>query len=381
MKNKNIIIVLCFLFLSSYAQQVSQLEIDENSKSGNLKDIISSFYQLTTKDLSGDQKSIGFNSTLYAIRSKADPNLLLDVNYIRERFARNFQLNFKIDLDKTYKYSGFTGGITYALINNRDQTMANYAGTPLDTDFSNLLALLNVEQANHVASIMGNPAIVNKSAELQLLQNAIDEILDNENLSLNPPVGSYAYQILSSINPKILASSYLNSAGAVINNRDDLMTNIANYYNELQSKGLLAISVDGSSDEIGKFNKASFGLTYLKGNREATNEIDVRGKLIYADTLLSDHMPRLELNAKAGLNFKFGGNSKRQNTFEIKAIFEYNKILKNVLPDEKEENFLANADFRFRLTDNLWIPLIIKYDIEKSNFLGFLNITYNFEAL
>lgn len=378
---KNILIIMCICSLNADAQVVNQLQIDENSKSGNFKDIITSFYQLTTKDLSGDEKSIGFNSTIYAIKSKADPNLLLDVNYIQEKFARNFQFNFKIDLDKTYKYNGFTGGITYAVINNRDETMANFTGSELDTKYTYLSGAINAQVVIIAGMIHINPAIPDKSKEFQLLQDAVDEILDDKKpvlASSNP----YVANILAAINPGIAGNSYTDETGIAITNRDQLMTNInvlvEDYYKELQSKGLLTISTDGSSNETGKFNKASFGLTYLKGNKEAWNEIDIRGKLMYADTLQTGHMPRIALNANAGLNLKFGGNSKNQNTFEIKAAFEFNKIVKNILPDEKEETFFAKTDFRFRITDNLWIPITVKYDIEKSNFLGFLNISYNF---
>jgi hypothetical protein len=40
--------------------------------------------------------------------------------------------------------------------------------------------------------------------------------------------------------------------------------------------------------------------------------------------------------------------------------------------------FSANAEIRLRVAEDLWIPFVIKYDIKNSNFLGFLNITYNF---
>lgn len=379
---KIIQILMCSSIFVSNAQ-FKQVKIDENSRSGNFKDIITSFYQLTTKDLTGDEKSIGFNSTLFAIKSKVDPNLLLDVNYITHTFSRNFQFNFKIDLDKAYKYNGFTGGIKYAIINNRDNTMANFSGTPLDTRYTNLIGILNIEQAQILANIVGSPAITNKAKELELLQDAVDEILDNKKLSLSPAAGSYCAQILTAINPKILALGYTDSNGILIGNRDQLMTNlndlVESYYKQLQSKGLLVLSTDGTADEVGKFNKASFELTYLKGNSEAWNEIDLRAKLTYADTLQTGQLPRFGFNAKAGWNLKFGGNSKKQNDFEIKATFEYNNILKSILPNEKKETFLANADFRFRLNDNFWIPITIKYDIEKSNFLGFLNVTYNFD--
>ena len=380
---KIILTIMCFYTFSSIAQ-TNKLKVNENAKSGNFKDLITSFYQLTTKDLTGDEKSLAFNASLFAIKSKADPSLLIDKNYINEGFSRNFQFTFKVNLDKVYKYNGFTGGIKYAIINNRDSTMVNFVNTDLDTQYSYLSGLIYDEQKRIIKSIIKDDSI-DISKEINSLQDAVNEILDNKNLSLNAKEGTYTKQILDNINQQIATKNYVDAKSNKISNRNELLSNLNNlannYYKELQSKGLFVLEADGSADEIGKFNKASFGLNYLKGNKEAWNEIDLRTKLIYADTLQTEHLPRLNFNAKAGWNLKFGGNSNNQNNFEIKAALEYNKILRNILPDEKKESFFANADFRFRISDNLWIPITVKYDIEKSNFLGFLNVTYNFENL
>ena len=48
---------------------------------------------------------------------------------------------------------------------------------------------------------------------------------------------------------------------------------------------------------------------------------------------------------------------------------------------EKKDVFTANADIRIRIIENLWIPLTVKYDLNKKNFLGFLNVALNFNAL
>lgn len=370
--------IVCLLTYILNAQ-VNLVEVNENSKSGNYKDILTSFYQLAVKDFSGEEKSIGFNSTLFALKSKANPNLLKDVNYIEATFSRNFQFNFKIDLNKDLKYTGFTGGISYALINNRDETLANFRGTPLEAKYNDLSEFLGTVQATIGNQIALDATISDKKKEFELLQNAVDEILDYKS-DLTSSKNPYVNKILKAIDPQIASKGY----GETITNSSGLMAHLNEltqaYYKELQSKGLLTIATDGTSNESGKFNKASFSITYLKGNKEAWNEIDLRAKLIYADTLVTDHLPRTELNTKIGSNFKFGNDYKKQSYLEIKAVAEYNKIFNNVLSDEDDEVITANAEIRLRIADDLWIPLVIKYDIEKANFLGFLNVTYNFEG-
>ncbi len=106
--------------------------------------------------------------------------------------------------------------------------------------------------------------------------------------------------------------------------------------------------------------------------------MDLRAKFAYADTTALN-MPRTAFNAKAGWNFKILKNkADNKSVFELKFYGEYNKIFRNALPDEEENNILADADIRLRITDELWLPFTIKYDTKNSNFLGFLNVTYNF---
>jgi hypothetical protein len=375
-------IIVCLLTYISNAQ-VKLVEINENSKSGNYKDILTSFYQLAVKDFSGEEKSIGFNSTLFALKSKADPNLLKDKDYIEATFSRNFQFNFKVDLNKDFKYAGFTGGISYAPINNRDRTLANFRGTPLETKYTDLSGFLSTAQVAIGNQIILDATISDKKKTLELLQDAVDEILDYKS-DLSSIENPYINKILGEIDSQIAAKGYVDTNMKAITNSSGLMAHLnelsEDYYKELQSKGLLTITTDGTSNESGKFNKASFGIAYLKGNKEAWNEIDLRAKLVYADTLVTDHLPRTAFNAKVGWNFKFGNDYKKQSYLEIKAVAEYNKIFNNLLPDEEEEVYSGNAEIRIRITDDLWIPFIVKYDIEKANFLGFLNVTYNLEG-
>ena len=46
----------------------------------------------------------------------------------------------------------------------------------------------------------------------------------------------------------------------------------------------------------------------------------------------------------------------------------------------KKDKFMANADLRLRIFENFWLPLTIKYDLDKGKFLGFLDIEFNFDA-
>ena len=60
------------------------IAVADDLKSGNYKDILSSFFQFASQNLTGSQKSIAFNGTLFALKAEADPDLLKDYNFVNE---------------------------------------------------------------------------------------------------------------------------------------------------------------------------------------------------------------------------------------------------------------------------------------------------------
>jgi hypothetical protein len=368
------VILLCILYLLSINSNAQDKDLHqmvndtvkkyENAKSGNYKDILTSFFQLATTNFTGSNKTIEMNTTLFAIKAKANPELTTG-NFQEERFSRNFQFNFKLNIDDKYKYKGFTGGATYAIVNGRDRKLAVLTKTIFGKQYEPFQELIQ--------EIYRENKFINQT-EADNFDAAYEDIMNLKTYSAN----DFHRLLLSKFKEK--AKKY--------NIKEDNMDVFAkslkklsdNEYKKIDSKALWTLSVDGSAQEKGKFNKASIGTIFLQGIKEKS-EIDARAKIVYADTLTIAPMPRMDFNAKLGVNFKIAKGYKNVSYFEIKGSMEYNKILKNIMPNEKKEIFLGNAEIRVRLANDLWLPLIIKYDIENSNFLGFLNLSYNFGAL
>ena len=374
------IITYSFLLISFFSfSQSNESELvkkNENSKSGNYKDVFSSFLQLASENFDPKTKSLNFNSTLFTIKSKADPELLKDENIRKAGFSRNFQFNVKLDLDNNYKYKGFTGGFTYAIVNGRDKSLAVLTDSKygdLHEKFKKMLTKIRTELVKEMSSISDD-------TERQKATDALDEEIENIK-NANEPTNSSIYN-------NIIVK--YNKSNSIIEgySDNDIKTLVAHIkklkdseYEKIDAKPLWTISADGTANTDCKFNKASLGTIFLVGNNKAWNEIDLRAKLTYTDTLKLEHLPRTGFNAKAGMNFKIGKDSNQKSYFEVKVYGEYNAIFNNLIADEKKSNFLANSDIRIRLTDDLWIPITIKYDTDKANFLGFLNVTYNFNPI
>jgi hypothetical protein len=351
----------------------------EYSKSGNYKDIFTSFFQLASTNFTGKEKTFDINTTLFAVKAKANPDLYKDVNYVKEKFSRNFQFNFKINLDENYNYKGFTGGATYALINKRDKQLVNFSETQLQNDYKEILKKTSMAQNSLIdkttrnSSLSGVDKIKIGNAVNLYIQSTLNlEEIKKEELDT---IG-ITQEEFDTISTELITE--INKDNEVKKNIEALHSLRTEYFETIDAKPLWTVSVDGSADANGKFNKASIGSIFLKGNKNANQEIDIRAKLTYLDTLVLNSLPRVDFKTTAGVNFKISKSKENVSYFEAKAALEYNAVLKNALENEKKDTFFANAEVRIRLTNDLWFPILIKYDIEKANFLGFLNITYNF---
>jgi hypothetical protein len=306
----------------------------------------------------------------------ADLEEVKDLTINKSYFLRNFQINAKVNLDENYKYNGFSGGFTYAVVNKRDKATINLAKTLYGTSRE-----IFMTQFAQIQSTLAT-GLQDGSPELDMLNEASDNIL-NDNLEELDDTKNPYYKLINEEFAKV-TSNLKNPDGTPLNT-DDISSFIntlsqlrKSEMDKIDGKALWTIAADGSTNTDGKFNKCSVSSVYLKGIDKSGDQIDVRGTFTYDDDTLVN-MPRTTFNGKAGLNFVLLKNRVDEvSCFEVKALGEYTKVYKNVLPDEDDEIITANAEFRIRLAKDFWIPITVKYDIENANLLGFLNLTYNF---
>ncbi|TEB44160.1 hypothetical protein D0809_10365 [Flavobacterium circumlabens] len=355
-------------------------EATDNSKSGNYKEVLSNLFQLGTSNLTGPNKSVEFNSTLYGIKSIFCDSITTDKVFSEQKFSRNLEFNTKLNFDEQFNYKGFSGGITYALINQRDKDVANFK----DTDLYKNLQFFNNQSSEIQFGFVNDLTKIHDDFVDELTKTG-DKELSAKIEAINIAASILINKEFDKIEELSKSNIYFDKIITEFENRNksinlkDYITKINKLrkeeYSNLEKKALWTVSLNGTTNDKGNNQKLTFGTVFLQGLKRL--ELDIRSNLIYSDTLIEKSVQRLELRNCAGLNYKMYKRNE-QSVFEIKLYMEYNSILKNQLPDEKKNSFLASSDFRLRVTKDIWIPLTIKYDIEKSNFLGFLNVTYNF---
>lgn len=355
----------------SSTQAKDVIRTADNLKSGNWNDVLTNFFQLGFRDLTGDHRSFNFKSTLFALKLKTDSSLLVDTNYVRHTFDRNFQFNFGLNLDQNYKFNGFSTGATWAIINKRDSTLISFIGKPEDKWFDEASKDL-ASQFNAFDAFLRN--------DTDGLSDADKKLEASTKMAFNEMAKTNKYDI------KLLperARSFFSKATA--DNYNKVIESYNKALEETRTKPLLTFGFNGIfKNQSHFFDSARAELIYLQGlKKEGKNiEVDIRTHFEAKDTTINNKRYRTKFGVSGGFNFTLIANkeNKQQSILEFKSYIEYNSITGELLPGENRSTFLANADLRLRIFDGFWIPVTIKYDLRKSNFLGFLNVAFNWDA-
>jgi hypothetical protein len=339
-------------------------------KTGNWQDVLSSFLQLSFSDLTGSNKALNFKTTLLALKVKADSSLLIDSNYKRQQFARNFQFDLSLNLDSQYKFKGFQAGFTLAIINKRDSTVLSLVHTLVDSLF--LVGQTELQNAFIAFQESVSDSTHHIRADKKQLFAAVKQKMqDNLRLSGFTETKDFPAEF-----KPFLKKSY-----------DDNIRKANDLFNielaKLRTKPLLTLSVNSTfKNDQQAFHNGQAQLIFLQGIKTArsSTEIDLRVSANVRDTLLITTQRRADFKASGGINFSLIKTNTQKSILEFKPYFEYFALITTAIGDERKTKFSANADFRLRITDNLWLPLTITYDWNQKNFLGFLNVDFNFTA-
>lgn len=340
-------------------------EVDK-SKTGNWKDVFADFGQLAFKDLTGEKKAFQIKTTLYALKVKADSSLFTDVNYEQAKFTRNFQIEIGANLDNDYKFKGFTYGADWTIINKRDLSVNTLYGSNEQNLYQEYVRTLNKARAEYYFHLENT-----KDKDLEAKIKKVDEAILSDPEKYIISVDRFPKDFLAFL------------PGDFPDKSSQIEKKILEKIEEIKLQPLLSIGFRNTIKRKSKiFDEYNFNLIYLHGLRSSKNmlELDLRSEFTEKDSIgVEQHIKRQEWNSQIGLNIQLL-KQKEVSLVEFKPYFEFKKIFSGLNENEKDNQFLANADLRIRVLKNLWIPLILKYDLKNDNFFGFLNVSFNFTA-
>jgi len=353
-----------------------------NLKSGTSQDVLTSFFKLAYSDLS-DGHHFQFNSSLFAVRAKTDTTLWIDTNYRKQVFARNFVFGIDYGLDSNYKFKSASLNVKYAIINHRDKNIFDFSYGKKFDQLANTISLFFRAAENQYFN--ENPEQRNKdSIKGRLVISYFNYTKKTDKTKKEDLPKRYLQIIDSLLNDKdyVLIKNFQTD-----NLRDTLFNMFSTASSLLQQTSLWTIGSQVTTTQQKLFNKANFNTEYLKGitknNTSMGLELDIKGNLdIYDTTAVSQTYSRNVLSGSAGINWIIYKDKNTQKSYvEFKPALTYNNVLSGMLPGETKSKFTGDGVLRFRITDDFWIPIDIKYDPDTGKVLGFLNITANFDWL
>jgi hypothetical protein len=390
MKTRSLILLAPVVLMLLFQQKISAqgksgipIFTADSLASGNYKEVWKSFFQLAFDRFTGKQKELTFTSNPFALMLKASPDLAVDTNYTKYKALRNLNFSITGRLDSSYRFNGFSSGITYAIVNRRDVTMYQQFNEQVRNANREIEDLTDGIGAV-VSTLSTNPSL---SSKLTALSNKLLRDSSYTFNQLDKEVDSILRKVINDKKitnlQRLLKSSNKISINQIARNGYDSVEK--NFQNRL----LWTVGVsDTTYNDKFMFSNVALTTRILKGlfpdPKQASNiELDIMGCLNFVDDTLKSgrDLKRSVLTSEAGFNWVYKAKKTNQSIFELKFSAAYNRIFNGAYKNEEKELFTLNGTFRIRILDEVWLPLQFKYDPKSGNVLGFLSVKFNFSGL
>jgi hypothetical protein len=385
---KKIIFTVLFLVTmqSAMAQstQVKKILTADSLASGNLKDLLTSFFQLSFNNLTNRSRELNFNSNPYAVILRTNPSAAIDTNYRKYRVLRKINFGFGLKLDTAYRFNGFSSGIKYAIINRRDSTTSRLLFRNLGTDSLSLeINALQDSLTDYIEATYDN------NPPLKLLYQRQTNLLLSDSTVLFKQLDTSFQKIVKKVTAEkgFPILSRLFSSNPKVNLRKESQVTFSDLKKELQQKLLWTISVSDTTyrDQF-LFSNLVFRTEILKGmgkSKPGANwEFSIPATLnIVDDTLRPGRdLKRAVFSFEPGLNLVIRDRGNEHSFFELKFSGEYRHNFHRLYQNEKRDKLYFNGTFRVKVFADIWIPLEFKYDPLSGNVLGFISAKLNFSG-
>ena len=348
---------------------------------GNYKDVLNSFFQLAFDRLASPDKSIKFTGTPFAVMAKLDTMLLVDTIYKKYRTLRNLNYTFGLRLDTAFRFSGFSAGLKYAIINKRDETVQNaFVKTVLSNAAVKQLFALNNQM---VAKI---PTMPNPGPLMQEYASFTQGLKSFRSLSKPLQDSMLAFAAGSDSTRALFETLMQNPNFNMKRTADSLYQDMKMNFNK---NALWTVGVtDTTLKNQFAFANVVFQTEFLKcvnkyNKTKNDLELNIRSQLqLVDDTLKAGRdLRRAVFNFEPGINWVVNTKSTRKSYLELKFSGGYYHIFSGIYTKEDKDQLWLNGTVRIRIFNDIWVPFEVKYDPKNGNLFGFINVRANFRAL
>ena len=368
--------------LQIYSQQKPIALTADSLVSGSYKDVFKSFFQLAFSKFTSDNKELEFSSNPFAVMTRTNPRLLIDTSYVRYKHLRNLNFTFSVKLDSVYKFNGFSSGVKYAIINNRDETVSLEFVKQVYTANKEWISLFN-EAVKHISEWSSNDVEKAGRFATQLSEvfvrdakfSSMDEELRNKVIELAREINADNFLAIVKADPDV-------------NVRGVTMKTYMELRDQFQQGWLWTVGISDTTyrDQF-FFSNIVLTSDVIKGitqpNKPHAFELNLKSALQFNDDSLHTgrDLKRLFFNIEPGINLVLKTAQTQYPWLEFKLSGSYIHGFNSLYENERRDSLTLNGTLRFKIFGDVWIPLAIKYDPKSGNVFGFLDVRANFTAL
>lgn len=361
----------------------------DSLSSGNLKDVLTSFFQLSYDKLTGSSHELNFSSNPYALLLKSNPQAAIDVNYPKYRYMRKLNFGFGLKLDTSYKFNGFSSTIKYAIIDQRDATTSKLLFRELGSD--TLSRQITSLQGGLMAYINTNFPNTTENFEIRKKYFGLVNTLFTDTLTAFYQLDTAFQRIVKTVavQDNLDKFSRLIQSNPKVNVRKESQLYFADLKQELKKKLLWTISLSDTTykDEFA-FSNIAIRTELLKGLAKKLKpgsnwEFNTQASLNFTDDTASKgrDLKRAIFRFEPGFNWVIRAKNTEMPFMELKFSGEYKHIFHRLYKNEVRDFFTFNGVIRLRIMNEIWIPVEFKYDPKDGNLFGFISAKFNFSLL
>ena len=355
---------------------IVEKKFDENKNVYSFKyDLLSEILQVGLDNgiLEGAQNDVRFKSTIYGLMVMFDKRYEVDRYYSRLKFQRNFEFGGSIQMNEDNRVNGYGIALKYALINKRDLSYGK--------DYSVLSARIQqTQQQLHsmfglVMQAFGRDSTTTPEQKKKLVRF----ISDNASIK---DFDKFYQEFVTIVGVAADEETQKKVAGikAVVNSINEDYKRITD---EISQRPLLTFGAEAKNSES-NWEFATLKLEFQKGlgfvkSDEYPWDLYLASELIFTnDTVsISGKLDRSVFSAKGGINHVLIKRKNNQSFLEVLGGFEYNSVFNGSYPEERSSLLNALFNLTFRIAPNLYLPIELKFDPDKSRITGLIRIKWD----
>ena len=352
---------------------------------------------------SENEGELNFDASLFGIKKIFKPSLDVDTAYTKRsnRTSRKIQLGFSLTKGENSSIESFTPSLRYAILDNRDFKPGHFHEQTIELGrWVNQILIRNTENRREQIrnSKDGTKEWEEDSTEYYEAEKRYFELVKEGNQSFGMFPDEFKRILNEDIKEMLRSDSIQRRMGELNMTLDASDVTASNFNNVLEDtwkneiekvsrRSLLTFAVDWTHSEK-TVNALSGELKYLVGLNPNRPE-ETPWNLELSSTFSFDNDTIMEENSIDERQiFMIAGNlgkvllqDKEDNSLlELKAGVSYENILEGVRDDEEESVFNLNLSLTPKISEDLYLPIELKYDPDEGNVLGFLKLEWNFNA-